>query len=267
MQDFWDRNSHLILSITGALLVLLAAWIIALLLRRATLRFIGKRQGTADASALTRLHMLQRLSTVIIMVVGAAIALFMVDIPGLRRVAVGMFASAGIAGIAVAFAAQTTAANLISGIMISFVQPLRLGDHVEVDTDSGQVEEIGLFYTHLKTWDNRRVIIPNQLLSKNVIRNYTVKDPRTPAVVSFRFAYVVDVMRLRSLLLELARTQQYFVEDPEPTVQVVHIDDTGITVRLVAWSANQPEAWDFAAVLREEALRRLAEAGIGPEGL
>lgn len=262
MQDFWDRNNHLILSIAGALLVLLAGWILALLLRRATLRFLRKREGTADVSALTRLHMLQRLTTVIIMVVAAAIALYMVDIPGVRRVAVGVFASAGIAGIALAFAAQTTAANLISGIMISFVQPLRLGDRVEVDTDYGQVEEIGLFYTYIKTWDNRRVVIPNQILSNHVIRNYTVRDPRMPAVVNFRFAYGVDVVWLRALLLELARAQQYFVEDPEPTVQVVQIDDTGVTVRLVAWSANQPEAWDFAAVLREEALRRLAGAGL-----
>ena len=68
MEDFWDRNSHVILSIAGALLVLLAGWILALLLRRATLRLLKKREGTADASGLTRLHMLQRLTTVIIMV-------------------------------------------------------------------------------------------------------------------------------------------------------------------------------------------------------
>jgi small-conductance mechanosensitive channel len=261
VEDFWDRNSHVILSVVGALLVLLAGWILALLLKRATLRFLRKREGTTDASTLTRLHMLQRLSTVIIMLAAGIIALYVVDIPGVRRVAVGMFASAGLAGIALAFAARTTAANLISGIMISFVQPLRLGDRVEIGTDSGQVEEIGLFYTHLKTWDNRRVIIPNEFLSKNVIRNYTVKDARMPAVVTFRFAYGVDVVRLRSLLLDLARAQQYFVEEPEPSVQVVQIDDAGITVRLVAWSANQPEASDFAVVLREEALRRLAEDG------
>jgi small conductance mechanosensitive channel len=262
MDGFWDRNSHVILTVAGALAVIVGSLVLALVVRRASERFLCRKERSVDAAAITRLRMLQRLTTVVIMVVGTAIALYIVDIPGVRRVAVGLFASAGIAGIALGFAAQTTTANLISGIMISFVQPLRLGDRVEVDTDYGQVEEIGLFYTFIRTWDNKRVVIPNQILSNHVIRNFTVKDPRTPAVVNLRFAYGVDVGMLRSLLLEIARSEPYFVDDPVPAVQVVAVDDTGITVRLVAWSSNAPEAWDFAAALREAALRRLAEAGL-----
>jgi small conductance mechanosensitive channel len=261
MDAFWASNSHVVLSVAGALAVVAGCYVLALLLRRATERFLRRKEQSVDAAAITRLRMLQRLTTVVIMVVGGAIALYIVDIPGVRRAAIGVFASAGIAGLALAFAAQTTTANLISGIMISFVQPLRLGDRVEVDSDYGQVEEIGLFYTFIRTWDNKRVVIPNQILSNHVVRNFTVKDPRTPAVVNLRMAYGMDVGRLRALLLDLARSEPYFVDDPEPTVQVTAMDDSGINVRLVAWGSNAPEAWDFAAVLREEALKRLAEAG------
>ena len=115
-------------------------------------------------------------------------------------------------------AVSYTHLNLISGIMIAFVQPLRLGDRVEVEGDMGTVEDVGLFYTTVRTWDNRRVVIPNQVLSKNVIRNYSVKDPATPARVEIKVAYGTDLGRVRSMLLEEARANPLAQASPEPSV-------------------------------------------------
>ena len=112
---------------------------------------------------------------------------------------VAMFASAGVVGIAIGFASQTTAANLVSGVLIAFAQPLRLGDRVEVEQEQGSVEEIGLLYTSIRTWDNRHVMIPNQLLSSRVIRNFSLRDPRSPAVVTFGSSQDADLDWVRSM--------------------------------------------------------------------
>jgi len=189
------------------------------------------------------------------------VVFWIMDVSALKRVAVGMFAGAGVVGIGIGFAAQATLANLVSGVIIAFVQPIRLGDSVLVETEFGTVESIGLFYTNIRTWDNRRLVIPNKLLSDRAIRNYTLIDPQTPAVVVLRLDYGADIGLVRSVLLEEARAHPAFLPVPEPTVQVTAADDTGLSVRLIAWCADQARAFDLAADVREKALATLAEAG------
>jgi small-conductance mechanosensitive channel len=180
------------------------------------------------------------------------------DVSALKRVAVGIFASAGVAGIALGFAAQTTMANLVSGIIIAFAQPIRLGDNVKIDDEYGAVESISLFYTYIRTWDNRRLIIPNKLLSDKSIRNYTLVDPRMPALVLLRLDHDADVDAVRTLLLKEAREHPLFLPDLDPNVQVVDADESGVSVRLMAWAATQSDAWTLAVDVRETVVRELA---------
>ena len=190
----------------AALLVLVATWVVAKLFRRAIKRFLRSRHlAEADPGAVTRFKMIARLGSAAIYFVGLGIALYVVNVAAFQKVAVAMFASAGVLGIAIGFASQTTAANLVSGILIAFAQPLRLGDRVEVEQEQGSVEEIGLLYTTIRTWDNRHVMIPNQLLSSRVIRNYSVRDPRSPAVVTFGLSQDADLDWVRSMAIEEAR--------------------------------------------------------------
>lgn len=249
-----------------AVLVLVGTWVATYLVRRAFDRYLAKRVDQLDPSTSTKIRMIQRLATTALVFFGIGLALWTLNAEVFRKVALAMFASAGIVGIALGFAGQTTAANLVSGVIIAFVQPLRLGDRVEVEGDRGLVEEIGLFYTTLRTWDNYRVVIPNKLLSEQVIWNFTVKDPRAPAVVTLRIAYSADLERVRAILLEEAAAQALCIPEPAPAADVTAADDTGVTVRLVAYAADMSQALDLAAALRARAVGRLQEEGI-PVGL
>jgi small-conductance mechanosensitive channel len=173
-----------------------------------------------------------------------------------------MFASVGLLGIILGLAAQTTVANLVSGIVLAFVQPLRLGDRVHVAQELGVVEEIGLFYTQIRTWDNRRLLIPNKLLSNEVIKNYTVRDPRMPASLVFRLQDLAQLVKARDVLLDVARAHTLLVTPPPPRVDLVDTDDKGALLRLVAWACGHDEAWRLAVELGEQGLSRLSEAGI-----
>lgn len=144
--SFWEANQRHFINAAVSIAVLLVAW----------------RPAEVDPGAETRFRMIERLSAVVIFLVALGLVFWIMDVDALKRVAVGIFASAGVAGIILGLAAQTPMANLVSGVIIAFAQPIRLGDHVKIDGEYGAVESIGLFYTNIHTWDNRRLVIPNK---------------------------------------------------------------------------------------------------------
>ncbi len=247
--------------------MLLAAWVIYALLKHSINRFSRRRNlAEVDPGAETRFRMIERLLAVVLCLVAVGLVFWQMDVDALKRVAVGIFASAGVAGIALGFAAQTAIANLVAGIIIAFAQPIRLGDNVEIEGEYGAVESIGLFYTNIRVWDNRRLVIPNKLLSDKSIRNYTSVDPRMPAIVLLRMDYSADVETVRDLLLQEARAHPLFLAEPAPSVQVVDADDLGVSVRLLAWASTQGDAWTMAVDVRETTVRRLAASKV-PAGV
>lgn len=264
---FWEANEKHFINAGVSVLVLVAAWLIYWGLRHAIDRFSRRRNlAVVDPGAETRFRMIERLSAVVLFFVAVGLVFWIMDVSALKRVAVGMFASAGVVGIALGFAAQTTMSNLVSGIIIAFAQPVRLGDSVQIEGEFGTVESIGLFYTNIRTWDNRRLIIPNKLLSDQAIRNYTLVDPRMPALVQLRLEYGADVEAVRTLLLEEARAHSLFLAEPEPSVQVIDADDLGVSVRLMAWAKTQADAWTLAVQVRESVVAKLAAAAV-PVGI
>ena len=264
--SFWAANKDYFVNGGVSALVLVGTWLVYRGTRHAVDRFSRRRNlAESDPGAETKLRMIVRLTAVGLFFVAVGVVFWIMNVSALKRVAVGMFASAGVVGIGIGFAAQATLANLVSGVIIAFVQPIRLGDSVLVESEFGTVESIGLFYTNIRTWDNRRLVIPNKLLSDRAIRNYTLVDPQTPAVVVLRVDYGADVNLVRSVLLEEARAHPAFLSEPGPSVRVIEADDTGLSVRLVAWTADQARAFELAADVREKALSRLALSGtVGP---
>jgi small conductance mechanosensitive channel len=261
--SFWEANRDHFVNAAVSAGVLLAAWLVYWLLKHAINRFSRRRQlAEIDPGAETRFRMIERLSAVVLFLVAVGLVFWIMDVTALRRVAVGIFASAGVAGIALGFAAQTPMANLVSGIIIAFAQPIRLGDNVKVDGEYGAVESIGLFYTFIRTWDNRRLVIPNKLLSDQTIRNYTLVDARMPALVLLRLEYGADVDAVRALLLEEAQAHPLFLPDPAPSVQVIDADDLGVSVRLMAWAPSQADAWTLAVDVREGVVSKLAASAV-----
>lgn len=261
--SFWETNEQHFINAGVSILVLVAAWVIYWLLHKGIGRFSERRDlPKVDPGAETRFRMIERLSAVVLFFVAIGLVFWIMDVSAFKRVAVGMFASAGVLGIAIGFAAQTTMANLVSGVIIAFAQPIRLGDKVTIEGEFGTVESIGLFYTVIHLWDNRRLVIPNKILSDQAIRNYTVIDARMPAVVLLRLEYGADVEAVRSMLLEEARAHPLFISDPEPAVYVVDADNMGVSIRLTAWAADQNDAWQMAVDLRERVVGRLMESAV-----
>ncbi|MBN1631785.1 MAG: mechanosensitive ion channel [Thermoleophilia bacterium] len=259
--SFWEANRDHFVNAGVSVLVLMAAWATYWLLRHMMRRFSRRHSlPQTDPGTETRLHMIERLMAVVIFLVAVGLVFWIMEVDALKRVAAGIFASAGVAGIILGFAAQAPMANLASGVMIAFAQPVRLGDDVEIDGEYGRVESIGLFYTQIRVWDNRRLVIPNKVLADRTIRNYTLVDPRMPALVVLRLEYGADLDAVRAVLLREAGAHPLSLKAPPPSVQVIDADDLGVSVRLTAWAAEQSDAWTLAVDLRESVVKGLAAA-------
>ncbi len=141
---------------------------------------ISKR--SLDPSVATRYRVLRRTLMAAIVFVGILSALLV--IPQIRTVAGGVLASSAVIGLVIGFASQRTIGNVVAGILIAVSQPLRLGDEVEVQGVQGVVEEIGLTYTWIRTRDNDRLVVPNEKLASETIRNSTIRSAETFAEAS-----------------------------------------------------------------------------------
>jgi small-conductance mechanosensitive channel len=169
MSLFWQR-------LVTALGVLLVSTVAAKLVDWR----ISKR--SLDPSVATRYRVLRRTLMAAIVFVGILSALLV--IPQIRTVAGGVLASSAVIGLVIGFASQRTIGNVVAGLLIAVSQPLRLGDEVEVQGTQGVVEEIGLTYTWIRTRDNDRLVVPNEKLASETIRNSTIRSAETFAEAS-----------------------------------------------------------------------------------
>jgi small conductance mechanosensitive channel len=185
-------------------------------------RMIDRRIARRDLppEAITRYRVLRRSITTTIMFVGLLSALLV--IPQVRAVAGGLLASSAVIGIVIGFASQRTLGNFVAGLLIAFNQPLRLGDNVVIDSTEGTVEEIGLIYTFVRTENGDRLVIPNEKLASDTIRNSTIRSREKVAEISLQVPLGQDLGAVVDRLRTIAGDGEVFVSDlsGDPTVVV-----------------------------------------------
>jgi small conductance mechanosensitive channel len=206
-----------------------------------------------EPGAQTRYQVLRRSIVTAVVAVGVLSGLLV--IPQVRALAGGLLASSAVLTLIIGFAAQRTLGNFAAGILIAFSQPLRLGDRVTVDDKEGVVEEIGLTYTFIRTDDNRRVVIPNEKLASDTIRNATIRSRETLAQITVQ----VPLDRDLQAVLDVLRREI----DPERQGQVfVSALDGAATVTVRAWAPDAQAAQHLEADLRLRAHASLRAAGV-----
>jgi small-conductance mechanosensitive channel len=238
--DLWERVA-----------VVAAVIAVAVIVAKLVDRRIARRDLPPEAA--TRYRVLRRsLMTVIIMIGILSAALV---IPQVRAVAGGLLASSAVIGIVVGLAAQRPLANFVAGVVIAFTQPLRLGDQVTVDDVDGTVEEIGLTYTFIRTTENARLVIPNEKLASDTIRNSTIVSPEKLAEVTVQ----VPLERDLQAAVDLLRSE--LAGDPRSEVIVSALDGS-VTLTMRSWAPNQAAAERLASEIRLRAHARLRAEGL-----
>jgi small conductance mechanosensitive channel len=230
------------------LLVVAAVVLMAVILAKLVDWRMSRRQLPPEA--VTRYRVLRRSLTTAIITVGFLSAALV--IPQVRAIAAGILASSALVGLVIGLAAQRPLANFVAGVVIAFTQPLRLGDRVTVDDVEGTVEEIGLTYTFIRTADNARLVIPNEKLASDTIRNATIRSREKLAEVALHVPLDKDLDAVIDLLLSET------ADEPRSEVFVTSLNQAAtITVR--AWAPDAEAVERIESDLRLRILRRLRE--------
>jgi small-conductance mechanosensitive channel len=219
-------------------------------------RVIDRRMVRRELApeSMTRYRVLRRSVTASIVALGILSALLV--IPQVRAVAGAILASGAVIGLVVGFAAQRTLGNFIAGLLIAFTQPLRIGDVVEIDDEEGVVEEIALTYTFIRTRDDVRLVIPNEKLASDTIKNASIVSREKLAQVTLNVPLDKDLSAAVDALRPL------IAEAPRGAILVSDLgaDKAVVTVRA---SADDPtEVERLESDLRLQAHERLRAAGV-----
>jgi small-conductance mechanosensitive channel len=229
----------------------LAAIAAVLVVAAVVARFVDRRiaRRELDPTTATRYRVLRRSISASIVVVGILTALLL--IPAVRVLAGGVLASSAVLALVIGFAAQRTLSNFVAGILIAFTQPVRIGDRVEVDGRTGVVEEIGLTYTFIRLDDRSRLVIPNDKLASDTIRNSTIVSREKVAEITVHVPLSQDL----GALVEQLRAET------GAEVAVTALDGDA-TIVLRAPAPDEAAAQRVADELRLRVHGRLRAAGV-----
>jgi small-conductance mechanosensitive channel len=191
---------------------------------------------------------------IVIMTFGAALMSF----EEVRQYGVSLFASAGVAGLAIGLAARPLLSNLIAGIQIAVTQPIRLDDVVIVEGEYGTVEEITTTYVVIKLWDWRRMVVPLSHFIEKPFQNWTRE---TSALIGSVFLYVdysVPAEKLRKKLMEIVRASPLW-DGRVVALQVSDTKDRTVELRALVSAGSAPATWDLRCEVREKLIAYLQQ--------
>lgn len=241
--------------------IFIGAWIVSILLTRLIKRsswIMGRLGRKVDEIVIRQITRLKTL-----LVYFGALVLFASLVPGLKALLGTLVASAGIMAIVVGISARSTLSNIVSGISLAVYRPFRIGDKVSIDNEYGTVEDITLRHTIVRTWEHKRLIIPNEKIDNLTIVNYSIVDPKMLCRVEMGVSYDTDLDLVRRLILEEAQSCPHRLPNAEPPwVRVIEHKDFAIGLRLYMWTRDNDEAWLARFWILEQVKKRFDREGV-----
>ena len=204
----------------------------------------------------TRLAIFSRIASFVIVFV--TVALMLLSIPGVRSIGVTLMASAGLAGLAVGAAAQPALKSLIGGLQMALTEPINIDDVVIIDGNWGRVEDIRTTYVVVRTWDQRRLVVPISRFLEQSFENWTRDSAELLAPVFLHLDPLAEIAPLRAAFEEQVKAHALW----DGRVARLQVTDTGpesIEVRLLMSAADSSNAFDLRCDIREAMLAWLRE--------
>lgn len=196
----------------------------------------------------------------------AAIIFIFYTIPKLKALSITMFAGAGILTAIALFASQQAFANIVSGVFIVIFKPFRVNDLVDVGSlPKGRVEDITLRHTVIRNFENRRMIIPNSVISSEILVNSNIVDETICNFIDMGISYDSDIDKAMEIMSKEAMAHPNFIDHrsqedldngmPPVTVRVMGFGDSSVNLRAFVWSMDHSSGF----VLKTDLYKSLKE--------
>lgn len=203
----------------------------------------------------------------------AAIIFIFFKIPYLKSLGTALFAGAGILTVVIGFASQKAFSNIISGVFILIFKPFKISDIIEFkDGQKGVVEEITLRHTLIKDYENRRIIIPNSIISEETIINSNIQDEKIRKHIKFSISYDSNIDKAIDIIREEAEKHPLLVENrtkedlannaPLVIIRVIALSDYSVDIKAYVWTAGNDNAFILKCDLLKSVKERFGREGI-----
>ena len=222
--------------------------------------FVRKTESKIDDIVF---DLLNKFSGIIIFAVAILLSL---DVLGIN--VVPFVAGAGVVGIAIGFAAKDTLSNLIAGILLIMDRPFEVGDRIEVwsaprnSATWGDVINIGLRATKIRTTDNIVIIIPNNEIMMRDIVNYTTISTEIRVRIAIGVSYDTDITKAKSVIVEVAKKAEWVSEEPPPKVVVKNFGDSSVDLELRVWIKDARKRMDTISFMTDNVKKAFDKEGI-----
>ncbi|GGG99172.1 mechanosensitive ion channel protein MscS [Polaribacter pacificus] len=202
-----------------------------------------------------------------------AFAYIMANVPWLRSKATLIFSGAGILAAIIGFAAQAALSNLIAGVFIVVFKPFRVGDYIKLDEERiGIVQDITLRHTVINNFENKRLIIPNSIISTESVLNHTIEDSNILSFNNFRIGLRADVDLAKRIIQEEAVKLEFVIDNRTPeevltdghqiTVRLIDVTEEFIHLRAYVWLNEPFQEFKLKCDLKEAVHKRFVKEGV-----
>lgn len=254
--------------VSGAILVGTA--IVATVFSKLFNRFMLRNSEIVKSNP-TNYRFIRHTVIALIYIIGFSWAVY--HIPSLRTVASSLLAGAGILAVAIGFASQQALSNIISGIFVVIFKPYRINDRIIIkDTLQGIVEDITLRHTVIKDLENRRIVIPNSIISNDIIVNIDLNDMRVCRLLNIGISYDSDIELARKIIKEEALNHRFFIDQRTRQqidegmelvpVRLISYGQSSIDLRAWVWANNAPDGFVMHCELLENIKKRFDAEGV-----
>lgn len=250
--DFWI--SETLLKTKYIISLGIFSWIIIEVIRLLKKRILDRydiqfEDNLKSRKLHTQFNILERVVVFLLIII--TIGLMLMSIDSIREIGIGIFASAGVAGIIVGLSAQKMVGAVLAGIQIAISQPFRIDDAVVVEGEWGWIEEINLTYVVVRIWDKRRLVLPSTYFLEKPFQNWTRTTADILGTVFIYADYSISVDVLREELNRLLDKTELW----DKKVKVVQVTDTKqnyMEIRILVSASNSPKAFDLRVYIREK---------------
>ena len=246
----WKWFIALLPRLVGALLIFMLGWWLSGIIANIFTR--GMERTKVDEGVRTFLNSCIKIVIKIIVIITTLATL------GMNVTT--LVAALGTAGVTIALALKDSLSNFASGVLILFNRIFKVGDFIEINGQTGTVRRIELMFTTLATADNKRLVIPNSVITSNMTVNYTAKSVRR-LDLSVGVAYGSDILVVKKAILSALKNCSDVNWDKEPIVGISSFDDSAITFDIKVWVSTKT----FNAsryTINENILAELRKAGV-----
>ena len=244
--------------VDAAIFILIGAWMVGNFVRRVIDAYLRPYAQSTETDFDERLlYLLDLTAAYVIYLLGIAAALHTLGIE-----ITGLIASLGILGLAVALAAKTVLSNFFGGMILTMDRYIQPGHRVKIGDWVGDVEEITLYKTTLRTRDNLLVSIPNDVLMHETTVNYNLPEALTRCELNVGIAYEADLEKATDILMEIAKNQEGVSDEKGPEVNVVELGESAVELRILVWQEEPRGKRRVRDSIYRETLRRFREEGI-----